>query len=151
LQLDRLQAHHTGLDTAITAKETDKGKGLQALLSIARVAAADVTAVGDSEPDLAMFRVAGGSFAPGNISCKREAQLLGCRVAKSTYQRGLLEIVRTILHPGGGSCVRCREIESHWLANKGLFVSLLNAADKKPLSLLFRHGCDPRLLTVFRR
>ena len=151
LKLDRLQSHHTGLDTAITAKETDKGKGLQALLSIAGVPAADVTAVGDSEPDLAMFRVARQSFAPGNISCKREAQLLGCRVAKSAYQSGLLEIVRTILHPGGGACARCREVESHWLANKGLFAALLSAADKKPLSLLLRNCFDPSLLRIFRR
>lgn len=151
LRLDRLHAHQTGLDTAITARETDKGKGLRALLSITGVMAADVTAVGDSEPDLAMFRAAGRSFAPGNTSCKREAQLLGCHVAKSAYQPGLLEITRNIIHPGGGDCECCREVESHWRKQKGLFASLLNAADKKPLSLLLQNGFDPSLLRIFRK
>lgn len=151
LNLDRLHAHHTGLDTAITSKETDKGKGLLALLSLAGLAAGDVTAVGDSESDLAMFRVAGRSFAPGNVSCRKEAQLLGCCVAKSAYQPGLLEISRTIVHPGGDSCGRCRDAESRWLNDKRLFVSLLNAADKKPLSQLLRNWFDPALLRVFRK
>jgi hydroxymethylpyrimidine pyrophosphatase-like HAD family hydrolase len=151
LKLDRLQAHHTGLDTAITSKETDKGKGLLALLSFAGLAAADVITVGDSEPDLAMFRVAGRSFAPGNVSCRREAQLLGCHIAKSAYQPGLLEIARTIIHPGGDSCGRCRDVESRWLNDKSLFASLLNAADKKPLSSLLRNCFDPSLLAVFRK
>ena len=151
LKLDRLQAHHTGIDTAITCRETDKGKGLLALLSLARLAATDVTAIGDSEPDLAMFRVAARSFAPANVSCRREAQLLGCHIAKSAYQPGLLEIARRIIHPRGGACRYCRDVESRWLKDKRLFVSLLNAADKKPLSLLLRNWFDPSLLRLFRK
>jgi hydroxymethylpyrimidine pyrophosphatase-like HAD family hydrolase len=151
LKLDRLQAHHTGLDTAITSKETDKGRGLLALLSLARLETADVTAVGDSEPDLAMFRVAGRSFAPGNVSCRKEAQLLGCGVAESAYQPGLLEIARTIIHPAGDSCGSCRDVESRWLNDKSLFASLLNAADEKPLLLLLRNLFDPSLFRVFRK
>jgi hydroxymethylpyrimidine pyrophosphatase-like HAD family hydrolase len=151
LKLDRLHVHHTGLDTAITAKESDKGKGLRAMLSLAGLADADITAVGDSEPDLAMFRVADRSFAPGNVSCRKEAQLLGCRVAKSGYQQGLLEIARRIIHPEGGACSRCRDVESSWHQNKGLFVSLLNAADKKPLSLFLQNCLDPSLWRVFRK
>src|SRR5262249_3615690 len=151
LKLDRLQVHHTGLDTAITAKETDKGEGLRSLLSIASVPAAEVTAVGDSEPDLAMFRVAGRSFATGNTSCKREAQLLGCHVTKSAYQPGLLEIVRSIIHPEGGGCGRCREVESHWCKDRSLFASLLTAADKRPLPLLLQNCLSPSLLRIFRR
>ncbi len=153
LQLDLLQAHHTGLDTAITSKKTDKGKGLRALLSLSGLedADADVTAVGDSEPDLAMFRLAGRAFAPGNISCRREAELLGCHVANSAYQPGLLEIAGTIIHPKGGDCRSCRDVESRWSKHARLFVSLLNAADRKPFSLLLQNCFDPSLLRIFRK
>jgi hydroxymethylpyrimidine pyrophosphatase-like HAD family hydrolase/hypoxanthine phosphoribosyltransferase len=150
LKLNRLHVHRTGLDTAITAKETDKGTGLRALLSLAGLADADVIAVGDSEPDLAMFRGAGRSFAPGNVSCRKEAQLLGCHIATSAYQPGLLEIARKIIHPEGGDCNRCRDVDSRWRRDERLFVSLLDAADRKPLSLLLRNCFDPAFLRAFR-
>src|SRR5260370_34522619 len=98
-----------------------------------------------------MFRVAAWSFAPANVHCRREAQLLGCHIAKSAYQPGLLEIARRIIHPRGGACRYCRDVESRWLKDKRLFVSLLNAADKKPLSLLLRNWFDPSLLRLFRK
>jgi hydroxymethylpyrimidine pyrophosphatase-like HAD family hydrolase/hypoxanthine phosphoribosyltransferase len=151
LKLDRLRAHHTGLDTAITSKETDKGKGLLALISLAELVATDVTAVGDSEPDLAMFRVVGRSFAPGNVSCRREAQLLGCQIAESAYQPGLLEIARRIIHPAGVTCKHCRDAESGQLKGRSLFVSLLHAADEKPLSLFLQNCLDPSILRLFRK
>jgi hydroxymethylpyrimidine pyrophosphatase-like HAD family hydrolase/hypoxanthine phosphoribosyltransferase len=151
LELERLQAHHTGLDTAITARGSDKGKGLLALLSLTGIAPAQVTAVGDSEPDLAMFRVAGRSFAPGNVSCRKEAELLGCHIANSGYQPGLLEIARAVVHPGGGSCDQCRAMESTWQNSTRLVFSLLQAADERPLPLLLRHFLDPSLLRVFRK
>jgi hydroxymethylpyrimidine pyrophosphatase-like HAD family hydrolase len=151
LKLDRLQVHHTGLDTAVTARETDKGIGLRALLSLAEVEAHELSAVGDSAPDLAMFRVAGHSYAPGNVSCRREAQLLGCHVVKSGYQPGLLEIARRIIHPDGKVCKRCRDLESSWHGDKRFFVSLLKVADKTPFSLLVENCLDPSLWKVFRR
>ncbi len=151
LKLNRLQVHHTGLDTTITARESDKGKGLLALLSLAGIDSIQVNAVGDSEPDLAMFRVAGRSFAPGNVSCRREAQLLGCHIASCVYQPGLLEIARRIVHPDGGACSQCQAVDSSWRKDTRLFPSLLKAADEKPLSLLFRYFLDPSLLKVFRK
>src|SRR5262249_19751360 len=151
LELERLQVHHTGLDTAITARESDKGKGLLALLALTGIGAAEVTAVGDSEPDLAMFRVAGCSFAPGNISCRREAQLLRCHIVNSGYQPGLLEIARKIVHPKTGTCDQCQAVESSWRTDARLFPSLLKAADQKPFSLLSRYLLDPSLLKVFRK
>jgi len=150
LRLDRLQTHHTGLDTAITAKETDKGVGLRALLSLSGLAAPQVTAIGDSEPDLAMFRVAARSFAPGNVSCRKEAQLLRCHIAKSAYQPGLLEIAQKIIHPAGDRCEHCRCVDANWRQDQSLFVSLLKVADQKPLPLLLRNCFDPALLKVFR-
>src|SRR5262249_8227012 len=121
MKLNRLHVHRTGLDTAITAKETDKGTGLRALLSLGGLADAGVTAVGDSEPDLAMFRAASRSFAPANVSCRKEAQLLGCHIVASAYQPGLLEIARRIIHPEGGDCKRCRDVDSTWRQDKSLF------------------------------
>src|SRR5215471_348853 len=151
LKLEKLHVHHTSLDTAITARESDKGKGLLALLSLTGIAPAHVIAVGDSEPDLAMFRVAGRSFAPGNVSCRREAQLLRCHIAKAAYQPGLLEIARRIVHPEGGMCEQCGAAESAWLNDAGHFASLLEAADQRPLPVLLRHLLDPSLLRVFRK
>ena len=152
LKADRLQVHHTGLDTAILAKEINKGTGLLSLLAFVGLPADDVLAIGDSEPDLAMFRVVHRSFAPGNISCHREAHLLGCQVAHLPYQPGLLQIVRKIAHPEGETCLRCRAIDASWPKDSSLFSSLLTVADRKPLPLLLRNSFDPSALAaVFRK
>jgi hypothetical protein len=42
-------------------------------------------------------------------------------------------------------------VESRWLNDKRLFVSLLNAADKKTLSLLLQHWFNPSLFRIFRK
>ena len=151
LKVDRLRVHHTGLDTAIIAKETDKGSGLLSLLDFVGLPRADVFAIGDSAPDLAMFRVASGSFAPGNISCRREAQLLGCHIADRSYQPGLLEIARRMAHPKGGTCNRCQALEAGLPKNNNLYLSLLSAADQKPISLVCRNLLSPSLLAAFRK
>jgi hydroxymethylpyrimidine pyrophosphatase-like HAD family hydrolase len=67
LRLDRLAFHHTSIDTHIVAKEVDKGTGLAALRDWVLAKDAETIAVGDGEPDLAMFRVAARSFAPANV------------------------------------------------------------------------------------
>ncbi|HVS40205.1 MAG TPA: HAD hydrolase family protein, partial [Gemmataceae bacterium] len=100
LRLDRLRVRHTTLDTAITAQEVDKGVGLSGLLALSGLPPdAETLAVGDSDPDLPMFRAATRSFAPSHIGCARLARLIGCRIAKEPYQRGLLSIVRSLVHP----------------------------------------------------
>jgi hydroxymethylpyrimidine pyrophosphatase-like HAD family hydrolase len=101
LGLDRLCFHHTSIDTTIVAKDVDKGTGLSALRDWVLGADAETIAVGDQEPDLAAFRVATRSFAPANIGCARQARLLGCRIVRHPYQRGLLEIARALTHPDG--------------------------------------------------
>jgi hydroxymethylpyrimidine pyrophosphatase-like HAD family hydrolase len=151
LRLDRLEVHHTGLDTAILAKEINKGTGLLSLLGFVGLPADNVLAIGDSEPDLAMFRVANRSFVPGNVSCRDEARLLGSHVANLPYQPGLLQIARKIVHPEGGTCDRCRAIDAGWPKNSGLFVSLLSVADEKPLPLLLRNSFDPSALAAALR
>src|SRR5256885_9377902 len=108
LGADRLDFHQTYLDTAVFAKDVDKGRGLLALLELAGQRDCETIAIGDSEPDLAMFRVANRSFAPSHISCRSMARLLGCRIADRPYQAGLLSSVRSILHADGRRCDRCQ-------------------------------------------
>jgi hypothetical protein len=74
LNLDRLSWHQTTIDTTIIARDVNKGTGLTTLLDWVGLRGATTVAAGDSESDLAMFRVAGRSFAPPNISCARSAR-----------------------------------------------------------------------------
>lgn len=127
LNLDQLTFHHTPIDTAVTAKNIDKGTGLTALRDWVLSADAQTIAVGDGEPDLAMFRVATRAFAPANVACGRQARLLGCQIAQHADQQGLLEIARMITHPQGGQCPQCRE-QSPRLDDEPFF-SVLRAAD----------------------
>jgi hypothetical protein len=98
LQLDGLSLHRTTIDTTVVTKDVDKGTGLVAIRDWILEKDAETIAIGDGEPDLAMFRVATRSFAPANIGPGRQARLLGCQIASSPGQQGLLEIVRTVLH-----------------------------------------------------
>src|SRR5438477_535963 len=108
LKLHRLQVRQTSLDTAITARSVDKGKGLLALKAMVGCTDAETYAVGDSDPDIPMFAVSQRSFAPANISRARPvAKALGCTIAEGRYQRGLFQIAQKITHPGGGKCKRC--------------------------------------------
>jgi hydroxymethylpyrimidine pyrophosphatase-like HAD family hydrolase len=149
--LDRLCVQQTTIDTTITAREVDKGTGLLALLALAGQPEAETLVVGDSEPDLPMFRVAHRSFAPSQIACARQARALGCRIARQPFQRGLLSIVRSVIHPRGGHCSHCRSLEPGRLREKEVFLELLEAADRSRLSSLLRALVDPSAYQVFMR
>jgi len=149
LRLDRLAFRHTTIDTAITAKEVDKGAGLAALHDWVLGPAAETIAVGDEEPDLAMFRVATRSFAPSNIGCRSQARLLGCEIASCAEQSGLLEIARKIVHPNGGHCERCMACEGLPLDGDDLFLSTLQAADRGLSANLRRAMLDPTAFKMF--
>ncbi len=149
LQLDRLAVHHTFLDTAIVASETDKGRGLLELLRLAGVSHAETYAVGDSAPDLPMFRAASRSFAPGHIGCSAAAKLLGCRVAGRAWQPGLLQCVRAIVHPRGDTCGRCRPVKASGSPQERYFLKLLDVADRSALASLVRAMVDPMALQTF--
>ncbi|MGB8522551.1 MAG: HAD hydrolase family protein [Candidatus Acidiferrales bacterium] len=151
LGVERLRIVHTGLDTAVLAKEIDKGIGLVALQDFVGLHATEVFAIGDSEPDLAMFRVATRSFAPGNISCRREARALGTWIADREYQPGLLQSAQRIVHPRGGACDRCLAVARTWPENRSLFTELLEAADQKPMQTLLRNVWDLSALDVFKK
>ena len=151
LRLDRLAFHHTMIDTTVVAKEADKGTGLVALRDWVLAEDAETIAVGDGEPDLAMFRVANHSFAPANISCRRQARLLGCQFVSSPYQLGLLEIVRKILHPDAVACERCGDVEKFLNGGDYLFLSVLNASDQSWTANFLSAILDPAAFRIFIR
>ena len=127
----------------------DKGAGLQALLRLAGHATMDTIAVGDSEPDLPMFSVATRSFAPSHVSGRNVARLLGCRITGRSYQRGLLCAARSIVHPDGRRCARCRPCREP--AGDTLVWELLQTADRSPAESLLRALMDPMALGAFAR
>lgn len=149
LGLDRLCIHQTGIDTTIVAREVDKGSGLSALLDGVGLPAAETTAVGDSEHDLPMFRVAGRSFAPAQIGCARLARQLGCKVVRHRFQSGLLDIVRSLVHAGRRR--RCSSCRVQWPECPDLFLDLLRAADRPRLIGLLGALLDPKAYRAFLR
>ena len=149
LKADEVVVRHTTIDTAIYARGVDKGTGLRALLELSALPDADTIAVGDSEPDLAMFRVARRAYAPANISCRREAVEIGCRIAEAACQQGLLDVVRQVLHPGGRRCAQCESAETAPPTDKTLFLKLLGFADRARGSLLFHALADPKAIRAF--
>jgi hydroxymethylpyrimidine pyrophosphatase-like HAD family hydrolase len=151
LGLGRLSVHQTTIDTTIRAREVNKGTGWSALLDWVGQTEAETIAIGDSEPDLPLFRVASQSFAPSHISCARQARLLGCRIAPDPYQRGLLSIVRSLVHPKGGRCPRCNASAKLWPSGKDLFLDLLAAIDWKRPTALLRALLDPKAYGVLMR
>jgi hydroxymethylpyrimidine pyrophosphatase-like HAD family hydrolase len=97
LNLDKLAVHQTSIDTMVTARDVDKGVGLKALRDWTLGPDAATAAVGDSDPDLAMFAVATRAFAPANLGPKVKARLLDCRIARRPFQQGLLEIAERLV------------------------------------------------------
>lgn len=142
LGLDRLCFHQNMIDTTVVPKDVDKGSGLLALRNSVSGRDAETVAVGDSNADLQMFRVATRSFAPANIGCAREARLLGCKVLRHSHQRGLLEAVMQIIHPDGIRCERCAE-GAVLLGRQDIFLELLRAADRTWTANLIRALIDP--------
>jgi hypothetical protein len=151
LNLDQLSSHQTTIDSTIIARDVNKGTGLTALLAWVGLAGAATVAVGDSDQDLPMFRVAGRSFAPANISCARSARFFGCAIAPHPFQRGLLHIVQSLVHPGGDRCRRCGVSDSVGNEGQDLFMDVLRAADEKRSHLLVRALLHPAVLDVFVR
>ena len=131
--LDRLAVHTTTMDTTVTINGHDKGTGLAAFRDWVAGPGAETVAVGDSAPDLPMFREASRSFAPSNIDCWREARLLGCRRAAHRHQRGLLEIAEAITGARRNAAERRAGKPAVTLPD-GLFLALLETADRSRLS-----------------
>ncbi len=151
LRLDKLAFHHTLIDTAIVSKEVDKGTGLVALRDWVLGRDSETIAVGDSEPDLAMFRQATRSFAPANIGCRRQARLLGCQIVSNHDQQGLLEIVRKVVQLYGDQCEQCSEGNVRPNVSGDLFLSVLDAADQRWTINLIKAILHPTALKMFLR
>src|SRR5215475_3986966 len=147
--LDGLVIHQTYTDTTILASETDKGRGMLALLDLAGLKDAKTYAVGDSAPDLPMFRMATHSFAPQQISCRATAELLKCKVAARAYQPGLLDCARAMVQREG------RSIQNELLTKNGsspheqYFLRLLEVADQSTSNSLLQAVLDPMSLQTF--
>jgi hydroxymethylpyrimidine pyrophosphatase-like HAD family hydrolase len=150
LELGRVQLHQTYSDSTVIAREVNKGAGLRALLALAGYPDLKTFAVGDSEPDLPMFRAATRCFAPAQVGCPQPARALGCTIAAEPYQSGLLEIARRVVHPNGGTCPRCRMEPSEPAPGDELFLRMLRTADLGSVRLLARSLADPRAIRVFK-
>jgi haloacid dehalogenase-like hydrolase len=148
----RLVFHQTFVDSTILPREIDKGRGLKALLALAGQDASETIAIGDSEADLAMFHVAGRSYAPSHITCRSLARLLGCRIMGGPFQLGLAGAVDAIVHGGGARCGICpRRAGSRRAAADDLFARLLHAADQPRWRLLAGALIDPSAVQTFAR
>ncbi len=148
--LSSLSLRQTTVDSTITAEGADKGTGLQRLLDFVGRQGSEVVAIGDSEPDLAMFRVAQRSFAPGHIRCAPQARLLGCEITPLPFQRGFLHAVRRLIHPAGGHCPRCRASDLRIKPGDDLFFDLLRAADEHRFRRLLRALFHPAVFHLFQ-
>ena len=147
--LEGLTIHHTYTDTTILASETNKGLGLLALLDLAGMRDAKTYAVGDSAPDLSMFRMATHSFAPGQISCRATAELLKCRVAARGYQAGLLECAQAMIQRSGKRMENAVPAKKSLSRHERYFLDLLEIADQSPAVSLLQAVLDPMSLETF--
>ncbi len=151
LGVKRLKFHQTFSDTAVLAKDLDKGTGLQSLLTWLGMPELEVVAIGDSQADLAMFRAAKRSFAPSQIQCRELARMCGCQIVDHSHQRGLLSVARSLTHPRGGHCEHCHAVDRLWPKGTDLFLDLLERADKKGPGSVLEALVDPAALRVFVR
>ncbi len=151
LNLNFLSTRQTTIDTTIVANDVDKGRGLNAILDFVGNPDVETIAIGDGEPDLAMFRVANRSFAPGKIGRPDLVKAVGGQIATSPAQRGLLEIVRLLVHPDGSVCSSCPPLELDRCPQDELFLDLLEAADKNRWGLLLQALLHPKVFRPFVR
>ncbi len=151
LDVQRLKFHQTFSDTAVLAKDLDKGTGLRSLLIWLGMPELEVVAIGDSQADLAMFRAAKRCFAPAQIECREQTRLCGCQIVDHSHQRGFLSVVRFLTHPGGSHCEHCKAVDRLWPKGTDLFLDLLEQADKKGPGVMLEALVDPTVLRAFAR
>lgn len=132
--LNLLEFHSTTLDTMITAKGCDKGRGLRSIIEWLGAGQPEVCAVGDSSTDLSMFAAADLSFAPQHIDCAREARLLGCEIMDKPYQRGFRQAVERICPLKIGE----RRLEPRLSAGERTILEALAAADSSAVANILK-------------
>lgn len=132
-----LFVHQTSTDTAILSSGIDKGTGMIALLKLLDCSKCDTIAIGDTEPDLSMFRVANRSYAPSHTNVRSAAIQIGCQVVNKPFQQGLLEIAHHIIHKDGGKSGLYKKPSFNQRDhNKILFDILSDVEKSKPRRLL---------------
>jgi len=97
--------------TDFVAAGIDKADGMAALLELVapELAGRDhplALAVGDTEPDLPVMKLAERRWAPANA--RPALRAAGVRVARSRFQAGLAEAVADLIGHRPGSCSECR-------------------------------------------
>ena len=151
LNLDLLTAHNTTIDTTVTVRDSDKGTGLVAMRDWVLGPNTETIAVGDQEPDLAMFARATHSYAPSNLTCRNQAKLFECNIVQQPYQRGLLNISRHILKKLGRHPIAKPQKQANLSAGEKLFAAALSAADDRLLQRTLKSIASPRIFDIFIR
>jgi hydroxymethylpyrimidine pyrophosphatase-like HAD family hydrolase len=112
----------------------DKASGLRGLLG--QIGAGDrlEMAIGDTEADLPMLRLAERAYAPANASA--ELRRSGIRTMSRPAQAGLAQAVAELIGHRPGSCADCRPLP---LPPEGrMLVGVLGAADRTSTGRLLR-------------
>ena len=148
LGLGQLRSFQTTIDTTIVSRNVDKGRGLQALLQLAGHPDIEIIAIGDSEPDFPMFRIADKSFAPAQVDHRAIAEAMGCQIASQPYQLGLLNIAKSLVH-NDSNFEKHSSIHLDVNDRNGLFVELLRIADQPRSALLMRAFLSPAVFKLF--
>lgn len=119
--------------TYIVQKWLNKGKALRAVRRMVGSRSVPVTAIGDSELDIAMLRAADFAYAPANCaSLLRNLEKEGkCRIVRQRFQSGLLEAVQHRLRCEHTPGSRDLGVPASILEKpRGLMETLLSAADR---------------------
>ena len=77
------------------------------------------------------------------------ARFFGCEIAPHSFQRGLLHIVQSLVHPGGDRFRCCGVNDSVGNEGEDLFIDVLKATDGERSHLLVRALFHPAVLDVF--
>ncbi len=150
--IKHLAAKKSYIDTAIYAKNTDKGKALLSLKLRKNMIKSKIGAVGDTESDLPMLIVADQGFLVNNssIDLKRKARHFGVTITSSSFQSGLLEAVNYFLHGKKNSnCDNCNIVFKNLNKNNELFWDLLKIADL-PLIKKWPFLFDKHIFELFK-
>ena len=127
----------TKVDTYILPVRCNKGTGWAALQAALPVKVRLTAAIGDSNPDLDLLRMAQYSYAPANCSpgIRELARKTGCHIMRKPFQSGLLLALRDLARRTGDT----REApngESLPISEDHLLWLLLSAADRSGTSRL---------------
>jgi hypothetical protein len=124
-----------GADTYILQKKVNKGTALQTVRSLMGSPDVPVTAIGDSQDDIAMLAAAEFAYAPANCSpsIRALAREGKCRIVKRQFQNGLLAAVQDRLKKQATKERPPVSFERIIPDRRGLMESMLHAADRGPV------------------